>query len=79
MIKYIVIEIDGKELKLSPDKAEKLYDELHKLYGQKSIQFGPYIPPTEPYRHPWTPDGPHIPWGPNSTYTDNGVYSISIN
>lgn len=82
MIKYVVIEIDGKELKLSPDKAEELYDELHKLYGQKNVQsipFGPYSPPIEPYTYPWTSDKPIITWGPNSTYTDDGIYSIAIN
>ena len=81
MVKYIIIEIDGKELTLSSDKAEKLYDELHKLYGSKNqmpVPFGPYDPPIEPYKYPWDSDKPVITWGPNSTYTDGGLYSIAI-
>lgn len=78
MIKHIVIEIDGKELKITPDKAEKLYNELHKLYGQKNAPYIPYTPPIEPYTYPWTTDKHIITWGPNSTYTDDGLYSIAI-
>ena len=79
MIKHIVIEIDGKEFKLTPDKAEKLYDELHKLYGSKNqipVPFGPYIPPVEPYAYPWTIK-PVITYGDGTTIT-SGSIKLSI-
>ena len=73
MIKHIVIDIDGKEFKLTPDKAEKLYDELHKLYGAKnqmSIPFGPYTPP-EPYKYPW--EQLPITYGDGTTITSDVI------
>ena len=78
MSKYVVIELDGKELKLSPDKAEKLYDKLHKLYGQKNSPYIPYTLPIEPYKYPCTLDKFIISWGPNSTYIDDGLSNTGI-
>ena len=74
MIKHIIIEIDEKAFKLSPDKAEKLYDELHKLYGQKNIQpipFPFYTPSTEPYRYPW--EQLPITYGDGTTITSDNI------
>lgn len=65
MITHITIEIDGKEFKLTPEKAERLYNELHKLYGLKGVQIGPYIAPTQPYKHPW--EQLPIMWGSGTT------------
>ena len=79
MIKHIVIDIDGKEIKLTSEKAEKLYDELHKLYGQKnitSIPFGPYTPPTEPYKYPW--EQLPITYGDGTTSTSE-IIKLDIN
>lgn len=43
MIKKIIIEIDKKEITLTPKQAEKLFDELGKLYG-KEKEYVHYYP-----------------------------------
>jgi|APSaa5957512622_1039677.scaffolds.fasta_scaffold36307_4 hypothetical protein len=49
MIKEIVIDIDGKDVKLSKEKALKLRNDLNELFGKDN-----YYPvyPTYPY-DPW--------------------------
>ena len=48
----IVVEIDGKELKLSPDDARRLRDELNRVLGGAPL----VLPVREPQRKPWHRD-----------------------
>ena len=68
----IVIEIEGKKYAIDMDKAKELYYELYQLFGDKELQYVPYIPyqpivPYEPYQppQPWTP----YPWTTCDPYT----------
>lgn len=73
MIKKIIIEIDKKEITLTPKQAEKLFDELGKLYG-KEKEYVPYYP-YYPYTRPYISD-PIWTWG-TSTNCDDGTYTIT--
>lgn len=48
-LKGILIESNGKTFEITMDEAEKLYNELHKMFGRKSIQYVPYTEPYKPY------------------------------
>lgn len=67
MIKYIVIEVEGKEIKLSISDAEKLSSELDGLFGKNM--------PLLTMPCPTTPSYPN-PLAPNHTWisTDQTVY-----
>lgn len=44
MIKSIKIEVQGRELELTPEEARKLKDELDELMSEKKTEFVPYYP-----------------------------------
>lgn len=50
-IKKLVIEVDGKEITLALDKAEKLFEALKELFDKKVV----YIPGPTVYREPYRP------------------------
>lgn len=87
----IVIEIKGKEVKLSPDEAEKLYLDLDKIFGKNPYPIYPYYPyPYYPYRSDWMwtkiePYPSTFTWGndtnlitSNDTFTFTGGYQPTI-
>lgn len=43
-IKAIELEVGRKTLRLSISDAEKLYNELHQLFGSRSYPYFPYYP-----------------------------------
>ena len=64
-----VIQQNGKELELTLEEAEKLYNDLKKIFGRENETIWPnpipYSPPSIP-QNPWTtpsnPDWPGQPW-----------------
>jgi len=73
MVKKIILEIDGKEIAVSPEEARKLFGELQRLFGES-------YPVT--VLQPWTqPDftitsTPHFP--PARTICNNGVVPLTV-
>lgn len=60
IIKKIVLDIDGKEISLTPEQAQKLNNALNDMFGSKTvvkekeyIPYRPYWPIREPY-YTWT-------------------------
>lgn len=52
----ILINIAGKNFEVSPQEAERIYNELGKLFGKKqdqSIPYNPYVTPYNPDRIWW--------------------------
>jgi hypothetical protein len=70
MIKKIVIDIDGKEISLSPDQAQRLCAALMDLTGVKTQkEYVPYYP-YAPWRPYWT-------WGTYQTSLGNGTLTCA--
>ena len=55
MIKNIVIEINGKDVYLALEEAEKLHRELNTLFGKTSLPFNFYDPVGEPSKWFYSP------------------------
>ena len=72
LIKKIVLDIEGKEISLTPEQAQKLLVVLTDLIGGKKetikekeyvpYPIYPYDPPYRPYRPWWPYDRPYYTW-----------------
>ena len=58
MIKEIVMEIDGKEFKLSLNQAKELQVELNDLFREPLVTIYPYYPSVPNYHIPTVPNYP---------------------
>ena len=55
IIEKLTLNIAGQKIELSPDQAQRLYNELHALFGSRGYGYYPYYPYTTPYTAPYTP------------------------
>ena len=61
MIKEILLEIDGKEIKMTVEQARALHDSLATLFAVKKTEYVPYYwtgyyPSVQPFAQPqWNP------------------------
>lgn len=82
MIKKIVLDLEGVEISLTSEQAEKLYQALNDLYGFKVIkekEFVPYNPyPYRPY-WAWQWDVPQYTWSCSSGHGVKGYFNQSTN
>jgi len=76
LIKKIVLDIEGKEISLTPEQAQKLLVALTNLLGTKreTIKEKEYIPypiyPCQPPYNPcWPYNEPHITWSTSNNHT----------
>ncbi len=71
LLKKIVLDVEGKEIVLTPEQAKKLHEALDELFGMKEKKeyvpypYNPY--PWYPYRLRWEYSRPYI------TYTGGGT------
>ena len=66
MIKKITLDIDGKEIELSLDQANKLKDDLESLLNKKRVEYVPINNPL-PVTTTW-PKYPNEIWYSNGTF-----------
>jgi hypothetical protein len=73
----IVLDIDGKEIELTPEDAKALYFALKELVGEKEVITVPSPYPVYPYKNPWRYVHPNpygnpwiITWNATNTITD---------
>lgn len=65
MIKKITVEIDGEDVTMSYEAAQKLFQDLKQVFPE-SAPFVPYYPNTYPYVE--DPNKWSIPCGPTCAY-----------
>jgi hypothetical protein len=80
ILKTITLDIEGKEIKLTPDQAKKLHEALAELFAPKEKTVGVPYPIYYPYRIWWQDNNPW--WGSVSVssfgpLTTNPTYSIT--
>jgi len=76
MIKKIILDLEGKEVNLSVEEAERLYNDLGRVFGRRD--FIPY--PVYPYIPYSYPEPYKIVWDTGSTYESSAVdikYALS--
>lgn len=74
---FIELELeDGEKVKVKQTEAKKIYEELHKLFGEKTVSFYPY---TAPYiTYPYIPTVYKVEQKPYEvTYTNGTTYSAN--
>ena len=67
-IQAIMIQIQGAKIVVPMDEAEKIYEDLHKIFGDKEAQ-APIIMPVVPVYPPVSPYWSIIPYYEGSTTT----------
>lgn len=78
ILKTITLDVEGKEIKLTPDQAKKLHEALAELFAPKEKTVTVPYPVYYPYRVWWQDSNPW--WGSvgsSGSLTTNPMYSIT--